>query len=75
MADKFYQFHYAEMEGFEVKDIGILNIKTNKSITRQELKAFAQSHLNRPGANIVISHVDRINQDEFERCLSSGSSQ
>ena len=57
MAHKFYQFDYAEMQGHEIVNLGILYIETEKLVTRDMLKEFTKEHLDNPAANILISNV------------------
>lgn len=67
MAEKFYQFDYAEMKGFEINSMGILNIRTMGDITRENLKEYARKHLKMPDANIVISNIAKLTKNEFEQ--------
>lgn len=66
MADKFYQFDYAEMRGFEINSMGILNIRSTTSITSEALKEHARKHLQIPNAKIVISNISKLTKNEFE---------
>lgn len=66
MAHKYYQFDYAEMSGFEIKSLGIINMQSAKDITRENLKDVARKHLQVPDANIVISNVAKLTKTEFE---------
>ncbi len=69
MANKFYEVHYAVMEGIEVKDLGILNYQTGKSASREELVVFAKQQLGMPNATIRISHVSKLSREEYEAKL------
>lgn len=66
MANKFYQFDYAEMNGFEITNMGILNIQCNREVSREFLKEHAREHLKSPHANIIISNVTKLTKAEFE---------
>lgn len=66
MANRFYQFDYAEMNGFEIRNMGILNIQSEKRISKELLKEYARQHLNAPDAEIVISNISRLTKEEFE---------
>lgn len=66
MANRFYQFDYAEMDGFEIRNMGILNIQSTKRISKELLKEYARQHLKAPGAEIVISNISRLTKEEFE---------
>ena len=67
MSLKFYQFDYAEMKGFEINSMGILNIHSDKGITSENLKDFARKHLKQPNAHIVISNIAKLTKNEFEK--------
>lgn len=66
MANKFYQFDYAEMNGFEIENMGILNVALGASISKEVLRDYARQHLKKPSANIVISNISKLTQAEFE---------
>jgi hypothetical protein len=66
MANKFYQFDYAEMNGFEIQNMGILNVALGASISKEVLRDYARQHLKNPSANIVISNISKLTQAEFE---------
>jgi hypothetical protein len=66
MADKFYQFHYAEMNGFEIENLGILNCHFKRSITKQDLIDYTRAMLKKPNARIMISHITKLSKAEFE---------
>jgi hypothetical protein len=66
MADKFYQFHYAEMNGFEIENLGILNCHFKKSISKQDLIDYTRTTLKKPNARIMISHITKLSKAEFE---------
>ena len=67
MAQKYYQFDYAEMSGFEIKSMGIINLQATRDITRENLKDVARKHLQVPDANIVISNIAKLTKTEFEK--------
>ena len=67
MSLKFYQFDFAEMKGFEINNMGILNIHSNKGITKDNLIAHARTHLKQPNAHIVISNIAKLTKNEFEK--------
>jgi hypothetical protein len=71
MADKFYQFDYAEMNGGEVKNMGILNIACSNTLSKDLLKNLARTHLKNPDANIVISNVTKLTKSEFDMLTNS----
>lgn len=66
MTLKYYQFDYAEMNGAEIRNMGILNIQVSKQITKESLKAFARKHLQIPDADIVISNIEKLTKSEFD---------
>lgn len=66
MAHKYYQFDYAEMSGFEIKSLGIINLQSARDISRENLKDVARKYLQVPDANIVISNVAKLTKTEFE---------
>jgi hypothetical protein len=66
MTLKYYQFDYAEMSGFEIKSMGVLNIQVSTQITKDILKDLARKHLQLPDAHIVISNVAKLTKNEFE---------
>ena len=66
MSHKYYQFDYAEMSGFEIKSLGIINMQSAKDITKENLKDVARKHLQVPNANIVISNIAKLTKTEFE---------
>ena len=72
MATKFYQVDYAEVNGSEIINMGIFNIKSEKSISKDLLKEHARQYLKDPKANIVISNITKLSKEEFE-LLTSGS--
>lgn len=67
MKDKFYQFHYAEMNGYDVINLGIINSHFTWSVTKEDLKAYMRVLLNKPEARILISHVSQLTRSDFER--------
>jgi hypothetical protein len=71
MPDKFYQFHYAEMNGFELENLGILNCHFTKSVTMQDLKVYTRQILDKPNARILISHVTKLTPTEFEKLTAN----
>lgn len=71
MAQKFYQFDYAEMEGHQIVNLGILCIETEKLVTRDMLKEFTKEHLHNPSANILISNVIKLSKRDFEKIQSA----
>lgn len=66
MADKFYQVDYAEMNGGEVKNMGILNIACSDTLSKDLLRTLARTQLKNPDANIVISNVTKLTKSEFD---------
>lgn len=66
MSEKYYQFDYAEMSGFQIKSMGIINVQSVKNISKENLKEVARKHLQLPDANIVISNVAKITKTEFD---------
>ena len=71
MAHKYYQFDYAEMSGFEIKSLGIINLQSARDISRENLKDVARKYLQVPDANIVISNVAKLTKTEFEEMKES----
>ena len=71
MAHKYYQFDYAEMSGFEIKSMGIINLQSARDISRENLKDVARKYLQVPDANIVISNVAKLTKTEFEEMKES----
>ncbi len=67
MQHKFYQFDYAEMKGFEINSMGILNYHApTGNVSSEELKAHARMHIEKPDANIIISNIAKLTKIEFE---------
>ncbi len=66
MTLKYYQIDYAEMSGYEIKNMGVLNIQSSTKITKETLKDFTRKHLKIPNAQIVISNVEKLTKDEFD---------
>lgn len=66
MASNYYQFDYAEMNGFEIASMGILNVELGKNISKEALRDYAKQHLKNPTANIVISNITKLTRAEFE---------
>ncbi len=67
MAQRFYQFDFAEMEGPIVKNLGVLNFQSATKVSKDILKEFTRQYLKNPAANIIISHVTKLNRTEFEK--------
>lgn len=67
MPSKFYQFHYAVMDGHNVKEIGILNYQADKTTTKDDLKVYAREYLKMPEAAVTISHITKLRRAEFEK--------
>jgi hypothetical protein len=66
MTLKYYQIDYAEMAGYEIKSMGVLNIQASTKITKETLKDFTRKHLQIPNAQIVISNVAKLTKNEFD---------
>ena len=67
MAQKFYQFDFAEMDGHVIKNLGVLNFQSEKKVSKDILKEFTRKYLNNPAANVIISHITKLNRAEFEQ--------
>lgn len=70
MANKFYQFDYAEMQGHDIVNLGILYFETEKIVTRDMLKEYTKGYLRNPEANILISNVIKLSKRDFEKIKS-----
>jgi len=66
VGNKFYEFHYAVIKAGNIESLGILNYSTNKSITKEDLKAYTRDYLNMPGAVVMISHILKLRRLEYE---------
>jgi hypothetical protein len=66
MASRFYQFDYAEMNGFDIANLGILNIQCDKDISSEYLKEYTRQYLKHPSAHIVISNITKLTKTEYE---------
>lgn len=67
MSDKYYQFHYAEMNGFKIINLGILNCHFRRTINRQDLVDFTRAALKKPTALITIAYITKLKRTEFEK--------
>jgi hypothetical protein len=68
MANKFFEFHYAEMNGGEVTGLGIIQCHLNQdTVSKEDLKNYARKYLDNLEAKIVISHVTKLKKSEYEK--------
>ena len=67
MPSKFYQFHYAVIEGPNIKDIGILNYQSAKTPTKDDFKVYTREYLKIPYAVVTISHITKLRKAEYEK--------
>ncbi len=74
MPSKFYQFHYAVMDGHDVKVIGILNYVSDKTPSKDDLKAYTREYLKIPEAVITISHITKLRRQDFEKLTGQKNS-
>lgn len=67
MHNKYYEFHFAEVMGAEVINVGILFYQTEHSFSIEDLKSFTRNYLNKPEADIRISHVSKLHKEDYEK--------
>ena len=66
MRYKYYQFHFAEKEGSENINIGILNCKLEELSEKKDLIEYTRAYLKNPDANIIITHITKLRKSEYE---------
>jgi hypothetical protein len=66
---KFYEFHFAEMDNGRIKNLGILYYQTGKALHKEELISYTREILKKPAAVIRISHIAKLQREEYEQAV------